>query len=159
MAEVHMGARWCVVFSVVMAIEGFAALPAAASDHAPVIVIPGRPGVPVMMYGRDVSGAVIEGDWGLYRPGSVAPTIIMPFRPIGGGPGGAHYFPATGGRPSYGRLEVESPASRVQREAEPYYRGWSVESRPGPVTIPTPYDMPPVILDQRFDRFGPRRRP
>jgi hypothetical protein len=146
------------VFRILATILGwFSASPAAASDHGPVIVVPGRAGVPVMMYGRDVSGAIIEGDWGLYRPGSVAPTVIMPFRPIVWGHGGAHYFPATGRRPRYGRYEVETPASRVQQDAESYSRSWSVQSRPGPVTIPTRYDIPPVILDQRFDRYGPRR--
>jgi hypothetical protein len=36
----------------------------AGIDIGPVIVVPGRPGVPIMVNGQDVSGAVIEGDWG-----------------------------------------------------------------------------------------------
>lgn len=150
---------WMGSISAVLIAASLGVPPATASDNAPVIVIPGRPGVPVMMYGRDVSGAVIEGDWGLYRAGAVAPTIIMPFRPIGWGPAGAHYFPATGREPRYGRYEVETPAARVQREAESYSRSWSVRSQPLPATIPTPYDMPPVILDERFGGYGPRPFP
>lgn len=52
--------------------------PAAASDNAPVIVVPGKAGVPVMINGRDASWAIVEGDWGLYRPGSVPVTVIYP---------------------------------------------------------------------------------
>ena len=43
---------------------------AAGIDIGPVIVVPGRRGVPVMVNGQDVSGAVIEGDWGLGQPHS-----------------------------------------------------------------------------------------
>src|SRR5690348_15958141 len=53
------------------------AAPVRADGTEPVIVIPCRPGVPVMLYGRDVSGAVLEGDWGLARPGVVTPTIVQ----------------------------------------------------------------------------------
>ena len=48
-----------------------AAAPARA-DSGPVIVIPSRPGVPVVINGRDASYAVVEGDWGLARPGARA---------------------------------------------------------------------------------------
>ena len=56
-----------------LALAALAAPAPALADNEPVIVIPGRAGVPVMMYGVDVSGAVIEGEWGLNRPGVVAP--------------------------------------------------------------------------------------
>jgi hypothetical protein len=97
-----------------------AAVPAAA-DNEPVLVIPGRAGVPVMMYGMDVSGAVIEGEWGLNRPGVVAPTVIMPYwgHPLYVVP--SAYFPTTGLRPRVGRLEVIPPPNRrLARPAEPY---------------------------------------
>ena len=42
-----------------------AAAPARADEEGPVIVIPTRPGVPVVINGRDASYAVVEGDWGL----------------------------------------------------------------------------------------------
>ena len=32
-----------------------------------MIVVPGRPGVPIIVDGQDVRGAVIEGEWGLAR--------------------------------------------------------------------------------------------
>src|SRR5258708_21580063 len=49
---------------------------ALAADSGPVIVIPGRQGMPVIINGVDVTGAVIEGDWGLYKPHMVDPKII-----------------------------------------------------------------------------------
>ncbi|HBF55565.1 MAG TPA: hypothetical protein DDW72_16915, partial [Afipia sp.] len=39
----------------------------AAADTGPLIVIPGRAGVPVMINGRDASYAVVEGEWGLAK--------------------------------------------------------------------------------------------
>src|ERR1700733_9673851 len=47
----------------------------AGADTEPVIVVPGRPGVPIIIDGRDVRGAVIEGEWGLAR-GHTGITII-----------------------------------------------------------------------------------
>ena len=49
----------------------------AGIDIGPVIVVPGRHGVPIMVNGQDVSGAVIEGDWGLGQP-HAGITIIRP---------------------------------------------------------------------------------
>jgi hypothetical protein len=132
----------------------------AAADNEPVIVVPGRPGVPVMMYGVDVSGAVIEGEWGLNRPGVVAPTVIMRYWPHGlyGSPGA--YFPATGHRPRYGRLEVIPPPNRrLPTPAEPFHRDWSIQSAPGPATQPVPYDSPPVIIAPRMARTKQRGQP
>lgn len=54
--------------------------PAVAGDNAPVIVVPGKRGVPVFINGRDASWAIVEGDWGLYRPGAVPVTVIYPHR-------------------------------------------------------------------------------
>jgi hypothetical protein len=53
--------------------------PAAASaDNYPVIAVPGKRGVPVIINGHDASWAVVNGDWGLYRPGAVPVTVIYP---------------------------------------------------------------------------------
>src|ERR1700730_13192743 len=49
----------------------------AGADTEPVIAVPGRPGVPIIINGQDVSGAVIEGEWGLAR-GHAGITIIRP---------------------------------------------------------------------------------
>ncbi len=53
----------------------------AFAQRAPVIVIPGRPDVPILMNGVDVSWSVIEGEFGLDRPNEVNPTVI--YRPFG----------------------------------------------------------------------------
>jgi hypothetical protein len=132
----------------------------AAAENEPVIVVPGRAGVPVMMYGIDVSGAVIEGEWGLNRPGVVAPTVILRYWPheLYGEPG--PYFPATGHRPRYGRLEIIPPPNRrLPRPAEPFHRDWMSQSAPGPVTMPVPYDPPPVVVAPRFARPRPHGPP
>lgn len=141
----------------------FAAPSVQASDNAPVIVIPGRPDVPVIIDGRDASWAVVEGDWGLYRPGWIPPTVIKPLccngypsRPV------ARYFPGTGHMPGYGRREVDPPRARRQQQAEPYSRSWGAESQNLPETImPPSYDVPPVVVDPFFGgrgrHFGPRR--
>jgi hypothetical protein len=132
----------------------------ARADHAPAVVIPGRPFVPVIIQGRDASYAVVEGDWGLYRAGSVSPTVIYnPFltpHPIYGPPP-AHYYPQTGRKPRVGRLEKEPPANRpLPPPAESYHREWGVQSQPGPVTEYPPFDPPPVILaPQELRRRGP----
>jgi hypothetical protein len=128
-------------------------VPAASvrADHEPVIVVPSRPGIPVMINGRDASWCVVEGDWGLYRPGSY-PTVIcpapwvkyyanLPRRIVSKDPwsksgyssapayGGRGYYPAYGSRPERGRLEVEPPPDRALPEpAESYSRSWSSDS-------------------------------
>ena len=62
---------------VVVVLASFALAPAPVhADSGPVIVIPSRPGVPVIINGRDASYAVVEGDWGLSRPGAVPVTVI-----------------------------------------------------------------------------------
>lgn len=48
----------------------------AGARRGPAIVIPSRPGIPVIINGRDASYAVVEGDWGLSRPGAVPVTVI-----------------------------------------------------------------------------------
>jgi hypothetical protein len=119
----------------------------AASDSAvaqtePVIVVPGRPGVPVMMNGVDVSGAIIEGEFGLNRPDSGYPrTVIMRYWPPEYYRLPGAYFPATGHKPQYGRREVIPPPDRqMPVPAKRFYRDWSIESAPGPASTPAPYD-------------------
>jgi hypothetical protein len=133
------------VRSLAFAIAGvvLAAVPARAGDSGPVIALPGKPGVPVIINGVDATGALVYGDWGLYRPGGI---VI-----IDGGAWAApfewspHYFPATGRTPAYGRKEVDLHSSRPHI-APPYHKSWSVESQPGPVTEYPPYPVPPVVV-------------
>lgn len=116
----------------------------ARAQNEPVIVVPGRPGVPVMMYGVDVSGAVIEGEFGLNRPGQVAPTVIMPYVSPGVAAAPGAYFPSSGQQPAYGRLEVIPPNRRGPQTGAPYFRVWGTESRPTPAT--SPLDNPPMVV-------------
>jgi hypothetical protein len=120
---------------------------AACAQTGPVVVIPGKAGVPVTINGVIVDGAVVYGDWGLARPGHGEILIEGPvgytenFDQRG-------YFPATGHRPRMGRLEVE-PAPR-RRPNTNYHREWSAESDfRKPVTQYPPFDPPPVIVAPR----------
>ena len=143
-----------------------AGLPANAAD-APAIVIPGKPGVPVIINGVDASYAIVEGDYGLDRPGAVPLTIIPrpPFTPapgyyysaVPGYPRG--YYPADGRQHGYGRLEVVPPADRRKpRPAESYHREWSAGSEPLPATIDPPGNMQ-FNVEPEVDFWGnPRRR-
>jgi hypothetical protein len=119
----------------------------AYADNEPVVVVPGRPGVPVIIHGIDATGAVVYGDWGLYRPGAVVvveggiwpPGVLAPF------PEPPHYFPATGRTPAYGRKEID-PGPRHHGPAPQYHKSWVTESQPGPVTEYPPFAAPPVVL-------------
>ncbi len=134
----------------------------AAAQRTPVIVIPGRPDVPVLMNGIDVSYAVIDGEFGLDRPGSpktfVYRTFVVPipvYSPLPAASDGS-YFPRTGRRPGYGRLEIKPPADRVLPPPAPtYYRHWSSESDPGPATQYAPaYGAPAVVAPSLRRRHG-----
>lgn len=121
------------VTTVVLGLAAFAAavtaiVPARAGDEGPVIVIPSRPGIPVVINGRDASYAVVEGDWGLARPGFVSPTII------GGSllaPSRVYnqrnsYHPKYGTAPERGRHEIEpGPDRRLPEQAESFSRDWT----------------------------------
>src|SRR5204863_431538 len=72
-----------------------------ASDLGPVIVIPGRPGVPIMINGVDASYSIVEGDWGLAKGIHVQPTVYGG-RIIDLDPHVGHYYPSSGKVPGYG---------------------------------------------------------
>jgi hypothetical protein len=127
----------------------------AYADHAPAIVIPGRPDVPVIIHGVDASGAVVYGDWGLYRPG--APVVveggIWPPAPWATAPDWPpHYFPASGRTPAYGRKEIDSGATRPD-PSPTYHRSWISESDPGPVTEYPPFAPPAVVVTPPVPRL------
>lgn len=123
------------------------ALPALAAD-APAFVIPGKPGVPVIINGYDASYTIVEGDFGLDRPGQVQPTII--FGPlIGPAPDryARGYYPGDGEQPGYGRLEIEPPANRrLPPPAPTFYRDWTSQSDATPATVDPPAAAPPLIV-------------
>ena len=146
--------RWTGIGGLVAIALGGPAAPAFA-DHAPAFVIPHARSLPPLIDGWDVSGAVIEGDWGLYRPGAGSVSIYP-----GGGlliaiPPSAGYFPATGRRPRYGRHEI-APRRRL-RPAESYHRSWSSHAPSRVVTTSPPFDPPPVIEGSPLRRHDPRR--
>jgi len=130
-------------FAIVLIV--FVASPAFA-QRGTQIVIPGKRGVPVYINGVDASWAIVEGEFGLDHPGLVPVKII--YRPmLVSLPGPAPtYYPKSGKKPGYGRLEIIPPANRpLPPPAPTYYRSWSAGSAPGPVTDYAPYYGPDVI--------------
>src|SRR4051812_38496824 len=109
------------------------------------LVIPGRPGVPIIINGQDVSYAVLEGDWGLARSIHVQPTAYGG-RYIDPEPRVGHYYPSAGASPGYGRLEIEPPANRkLPKPAESFHQSWSAQSAPPAPQSQVPFYPPPVI--------------
>ena len=108
------------------------------------VVIPGRPGVPIIINGIDVSFAVVEGDFGLGK-GYPPPLTIYGGHVVDPVPEVGHYYPSLGLRPGYGRLEIEPPANRkLPQPAESYHQSWGAQSQALPPDIPA--NPPPVIV-------------
>ena len=108
------------------------------------IVIPGRPGVPIIINGIDASYAVVEGQWGLGKGEQVQPTIYGG-RYIDPVPNVGRYYPSAGAMPGYGRLEIEpSPNRKLPKPAESFHQSWS--STPQPTEAEVPFYPPPVIV-------------
>jgi hypothetical protein len=122
-------------------------MPLAFASEGFDLVIPGRPGVPIIINGIDVSYAVLEGDFGLGKGVNNQPTIFGG-RYVGSDPPNVgHYYPSLGLRPGYGRLEIEPPPNRrLPQPAESYHQSWSAQSPPQPVQPEIPFYPPPVIL-------------
>ncbi|MBW8855773.1 MAG: hypothetical protein JF604_15965, partial [Bradyrhizobium sp.] len=124
-------------------------------------VVPGRPGVPIIINNIDASYAVIEGTWGLGKNVQVQPTIyggryVAERQPEDVG----HYYPTLGLRPGYGRLEVEPPANRkMPKPAESYHQSWGAQSAPLPPQMDVPVNPPPVILAPEINDQPRRPRP
>jgi len=127
----------------------------AFAQREPLIVIPGKPGVPIYINGIDASWGVVEGEFGLDRPGLMAPTVI--YRPlvVAMPVNVPDYYPKSGKRPGYGRYEIVPPANRpLPPPAPTYYRSWSSGSAPGPVTDYPSYPMPSVVVEPQFGQRG-----
>ena len=127
---------------------------AACAQTGPVIAIPGRPGVPVIIDGVDASYAVVEGDWGLAK-GVQIPVTVYGGHPVDPGPPIGHYYPSAGHLPGYGRLEIEGAAK--PKPAQPFHQSWSAGSAQAdpavPLTQMPPYP-PPLMMAPQFD--GPQ---
>lgn len=124
--------------------------PSRAAD-GPIRVIPGRPGVPVIINGFDASYTIVEGEWGLDRPGVVTPVIVagplMTPLPLSYD----RYYPVIGRQPGYGRYEIEPPVRRrLPPPAQSFHRFWGTQSDPIPATLDPPASPIPVIVAPEF---------
>ena len=125
--------------------------PSAFAGEGFDLVIPGRPGVPIIINGLDVSYAVIEGDFGLGKGVYNQPTIFGG-RLVDPEPNVGHYYPSLGLRPGYGRLEIEPPANRkLPQPAESYHQSWSAQSAPLPAQSDVPVNPPAIIYAPQGD--------
>jgi hypothetical protein len=123
----------------------------ALAQREPQIVIPGRADVPVIINGVNASWGVVVGEFGLDRPGEMAPVVIYQPLLLSAPYVVPSYFPKDGKKPGYGRLEINPPPDRVLPPPAPtYYRSWSSQSAPGPVTTYPAYPMPPVVVEPNF---------
>jgi hypothetical protein len=123
----------------------------ACGQTGPVIAIPGRPGVPVIINGVDASYAVVEGDWGLAK-GVQIPVTVYGGHPIDPGPPIGHYYPSAGHLPGYGRLEIEGAAK--PKPAQTFHQSWSAGSRQADPPVPlnqVPQYPPPVMMAPQFN--------
>jgi hypothetical protein len=124
------------------------------------IVIPGRPGIPIIVNGRDISYAVVEGAWGLGHGNYIEPTVFGG-RVIDPEPNVGHYYPSAGNLPAYGRLEIEPPPNRkLPKPAESFHQSWTSQSAP-PVPQPPPVVpfYPPPIIQAPQDGAGVQQAP
>lgn len=125
------------------------------------IVVPGRPGVPIIINNIDASYSAVESVWGLGKNIQVQPTIyggryVAERQPSDVG----HYYPSMGLQPGYGRLEVEPPANRrLPRPPESYHQSWGASSAPLPPQMDVPVNPSPVILAPEINDHPRRPRP
>jgi hypothetical protein len=109
------------LFLVLCAAAMAGAMPARAQT-GPVVVIPGKAGVPVIIDGVIADGAVVYGDWGLARPGHGELVIE--------GPVGMRA--ATIRRPGTGRASAATKSTRGQSVRAP--RAFAATGRPHPTS-------------------------
>src|ERR1700709_2396085 len=92
------------------------------------IVIPGRPGVPIIINGVDASYAVVEGDWGLGKGGQVQTKVygVGNQHPV---PNVGHYYPSAGLVPALVFFVLLSPAATTPPQgSESYHQSWGAQS-------------------------------
>lgn len=113
------------------------------------LVVPMRPGVPIIVNGVDISYAVVEGDFGLGKGVHRQPTVYGGHY-VDSEPYVGHYYPSLGSQPGYGRMEIEPPASRkLPRPAQSYHQSWGAQSMMQPNQPDVPMEPPAVILAPR----------
>ncbi|MGD9923227.1 MAG: hypothetical protein AB7V13_17545 [Pseudorhodoplanes sp.] len=152
--------RWAtmVAFGLGSALAGLVDVRA---DHGPALVVPGRPNIPVPIQGYNAAWGVVEGDWGLYRPGAPPGVTVYPSpfvpplepeRPVRYRPA-SRYFPTLGTKPFVGRLEIEpGPNRSMPKPAEGFSRSWSAQSMDVPPTQYAP--SPPMMISPEVN-FNP----
>jgi hypothetical protein len=175
------------LLAILALLAGLGGTEPARADHEPAIAIPGKPGVPVIINGQNATGAVVIGDWGLYRPGHRGVTIIRrrpwphyhhyhhhhhrravracrckPARAVRHkaivSPARRHYFPGGTTPPRLGRLEFDEP-SGPPVPPESFSRQWSAGSGRAPANLDPPAIVTaPTVIENRF-RPRPRRNP
>jgi hypothetical protein len=144
-----MHGRRSILVAVALAALGAAA--ARAADSGPWIVIPGRLGAPVVINGVDVSGTIIERDFGLNKPHMVAPVVVWGWVGFPGPVWSRGYFPAFGRIPGYGRREIEPQGGRGGPGPD-VHLFWSTGSDPLPATLDAPQSPPLFIAPQIYPR-------
>ena len=174
--------RSLIILSVIAGICGAGA---ARADHAPAIAIPGMRGAPVIINGQNATGAVVIGDWGLYRPGHVVPTVIRRQPRLGTRhyrrpsvavrhdrrkrvyaprrqvrrvivrSGPRHFFPGGTSPPKLGRDESDVKSPTPPVPAEDFSRSWSA----GSLRVPATIAQPPVAVPPVILDNRPRPKP
>jgi hypothetical protein len=110
------------------------------------LVVPMRPGVPIIINGVDASYTVVEGTFGLGKGVHMQPTIYGG-RYVDSEPNVGHYYPSLGAQPGYGRMEIEPPANRkLPKPAESYHNSWGAQSMTQPAQPDVPMNPPAVVL-------------
>lgn len=140
-----------------LALAIFLGMTSAAFAEGFEIVVPNRPGVPIVVNGVEVNYSVLEGNFGLGKGVNNQPTIYGG-RPVPPEPEVGHYYPTLGLKPAYGRLEIEPPANRkLPQPAESYHQSWGAQSAPNPAD---PSDDPAgsAVLSAARDPGAARRR-
>jgi hypothetical protein len=109
---------------------------AGRADHAPLLF---------------ADGTVVHGEWGLYRPGHMAPWAEGPVVISAPRFGMGQYFPTN--RDDPGAYRRRPPVDRQPIPSEPYFRTWGAQSQnadPNAATVYAPFDPPAVIYAPQF---------
>jgi hypothetical protein len=92
-------------------------------------------------------GAIVYGDWGLYRPGAMVPFVEGPYIINAPRSSTGYYFPTNRHDPAAYR----SPRWVPPTPTEHWHRSWGVESSSSPATVYAPYDGASVIYAPNAD--------
>jgi hypothetical protein len=82
----------------------------------------------------------------------VAPTVVYRSLQVSVPYSVPGYFPRDNRKPGYGRLEIVPPPGAPKPPPAPsYFRSWSSQSAPGPVTDYPPYPAPPIVYSPTIE--------